>query len=77
MQKPATAPLALLALLFLPGCVFAVDGGTPGPKRLEANGEAAVAACGAGQVALVTPDGFACKGASDGAIRALRDEERD
>ena len=70
--------LAALSLASLPGCVFAVDGtGAPAsaPKLLEANGEAAVTACGAGQVALVTAKGYACKGAPDTAIDALREDD--
>ena len=66
------------ALLTLSACVFAVDGGPSnlnGPKRLEANAEAAVDACGPGEVALVTEDGFACKGAPESAIDALRSAE--
>ena len=64
-----------LPILALPGCVFAVDGGAPAPKRLEATSEAAVSACGAGQVALVTAKGYACKGAPDSAIEALRETD--
>ena len=67
--------LALIGLLALPACVFAVDGGTPTPKRLEANGEAALRACGEGQVALVTTKGYACKGAPESAVEALRDAD--
>ena len=69
--------LAAAALLLTPGCVVAVDGGGAGPKRLEANGEAAVKACGVGQVALVTNDGYVCKGAPDSAVEALRASEQD
>ena len=67
--------IALTALIALPACVFAVDGGGPAPKRLETNSEAAVRACGEGQVALVTAKGYACKGAPDAAVEALREDD--